>query len=195
MTGNQDNVVRMKAADDLMRKAFLGWQCRLRQLCMRDDEGRPGPGMRPALQVAGQDAGKISVVMIRNDCETGTAEFQHIVKRTHDPKERFEAALRYFQSSYFQDPTSFDGEMTAVFAMSAALPKQIAGRSDCLLTFSQFNQVYELTCEAELLASDDRRFQATYWHNKLFNPSMPAGVQVLCFRPDWAKAKAEPAPF
>ena len=195
MTGDQDNVVRMKAADDLMRKAFLGWQCRLRQLCMREEEGRPGPGMRPTLKVAGQDAGSISVVMIRHDCEIGAAEFQHIAKRTHDPKERFDAALRYFQSSYYQDPSVFDDDLTAVFAMSADLPKQIAGRSDCLLTFSQYSQTYELICDADLLAPDDRRFQATYWHNKLFNPSMPAGVQILCFRPDWANVKAEPVPI
>lgn len=192
MTTGDDNVVRMKAAEGLLMKAFLGWQCRLRQLSMRDNEGRPNLGMQPKLHVAGQDAGKITVVMTKCDCEESTSEFRYIVKRTHDPKERFEAALRYFQSSHFQDPMSFNDQLTAVFATTAAIPKQIAGRTDCILTFEQFRQTYELTCKANLLEADDPRFQATYWHNALFNPAMPAGVQIVGFNPDWSKAKADP---
>ena len=146
------------------------------------------------LHVAGQEAGKITVVMTKHASEESTSEFRHIVKRTHDPKERFEAALRYFQSRYFQEPTSFDDQLFAVFGMQAELPKQMAGRTDCILTFEQFSQVFELTCRAGLLKREDRRFQATYWHNALFNPSMPAGVQIVGFKPDWGKAKARPMP-
>ena len=29
------------------------------------------------------------------------------------------------------------------------------------------------------------RYQATYWHNRLFNPNRPAAVKVLVFTPDW----------
>ena len=36
--------------------------------------------------------------------------------------------------------------------------------------------------------SDSAAFQATYWHNRLYNDAMPAGVQVLSFSPDWARA-------
>jgi len=175
-------------------KAFLGWQCRLRQLSVRNDEGHPSPGMRPTLLVAGQDAGKITVVIVKRDSDRWTLEFQHIVKRTHDPKERFDAALRYFQSSYYQEPTSFDDRLTAVFGMAATIPKQIAGRTDCSLAFEQFRQTYRLPCKADLLDVNDPSFQATYWHNALFNPALPAGVQIIRFCPDWRDAHADPAP-
>ncbi len=193
MTNGNGNVVRLKADEDLLMKAFIGWQCRLRQLAMRDHEGRPSDGMRPMLHVKGQDAGRITVLITKRDSDESTAAFRHIVKRTHDPKERFEAALRYFQSSYFQDPVSFDDQLTAVFAMSAALPQQIDGRADCTLAFEQFAQAYELPCQARLLAADDPKFQATYWHNALFNPALPAGVQIIGFSPYWNRVKAEPA--
>lgn len=195
MTSVDDNVVQMRAAENLLRHAFLGWQCRLRQLSMRDDEGRPSIGMMPTLHVADQEVGKIAVVISKLDSEMSTAEFRHIAKRTYDPKERFEAALRYFQSSYYQHPKSFNEKLTAVFSIDAELPKQLEGRDDCQLTFAQFNQIYELSCQANLLGRDDEKFQSTYWHNKLFNPALPADVQIICFHPDWSRSKADPMPI
>ncbi|MGH1481936.1 MAG: hypothetical protein ACRBM6_24925 [Geminicoccales bacterium] len=194
MRHDKKNILPLGISTVSMRKGFLGWQCRLRQLSMREGEGRPSEGMRPTLKVAGQDAGTITLVMVKENSDESTAAFRHLVKRTEDPKERFEAALRHMQSSYFQDPLSFSDQLTAVFGIDAAMPKQLAGRTDCVLTFKQFAQVYQLTCEAMLLAEDDPAFQATYWHNALFNPSMPGDVQILAFKPEWTQAKAEPVP-
>jgi len=189
-----DKIVRMKSADEGLRLAFLGWQCRLRQLAVREGDARPTTGMQPGLTVAGQDAGVITVVIIPIDPAESTKEFRHLVRRTHDPKERFEAALRYLQSSHFQDPAAFDDGLMAVFGSDAELPAMISGRRDCVLTFEQFSQRYRLPCQAECLNGDDPTFQATYWHNALFNPSLPACVQVLRFQPDWSAAEAEPYP-
>jgi len=117
-----------------------------------------------------------------------------MVRRTHDPKERYDAALRYLQSAHFQDPTNFDDRLTAVFGAEADLPRQLSGRSDCVLRFEQFNQRYWLTCEAVRLDPESPAFEATYWHNALFNPSLPAEVQIVSFTPDWSLARAEPLP-
>ncbi len=151
--------------------------------------------MMPRLTVAGQDAGRIAIVMNKQATPPFTAEFQHIVKRTHDPKERFEAALKYFQSTYYQDPMSFDDRLTAVFSLESALPQQLDGRDDCLLQFSQFNQTYELACRAGLLDQEDEVFQSTFWHNRLFNPSLPGALQILSFMPEWSLTRAEPVPI
>lgn len=194
MPESVQKIIRMKPDEDRLRLAFLGWQCRLRQLSVREQDGRPSAGMRPDLEVAGQDAGKVTVVITPALPEASTGEFRHIVKRTHDPKERYEAALRHLQSAYFQDPRQFDDCLTAVFGAEAELPAKISGRSDCILAFAQFNQRYWLTCRAERLEPEDPAFQATYWHNALFNPSLPARVQVLGFKPDWNQARAEPDP-
>jgi hypothetical protein len=34
-------------------------------------------------------------------------------------------------------------------------------------------------------------FEATYWHNRLFNSRMPADVKILGFLPDWNGAVFE----
>ncbi len=44
----------MPAKGDI-RDHFLAWQCRIRQMAMREQGGRPSPGMRPrVLTVAGR---------------------------------------------------------------------------------------------------------------------------------------------
>ena len=48
---------------------------------------------------------------------------------------------------------------------------------------------YDLTlASVEELAESDAIFQNTYWHNRLFNPNLPAGVRILAFQPDWSHA-------
>ncbi|MEM7041554.1 MAG: hypothetical protein AAF543_01960 [Pseudomonadota bacterium] len=194
MSESEHKILPMKPTGERLRSAFLGWQCRLRQLAVREGEARPTSGMRPSLSVAGQEAGAITVVLVPSAPAISTREFRHIVRRTHDPRERYQAAIRYLQSSHFQDPSAFDDRLTALFAADAELPKLLSGRRDCILAFEQFSQRYRLPCQAERLDVDDEAFQATYWHNALFNPSLPASVDVLAFRADWSRAEADPSP-
>lgn len=184
----------MKHPEAVLRNGFIGWQCRLRQLSVRDAEARPTSGMRPRLTVAGQEIDPITVVITKLEPEISTAEFRHLVRKTRDPRERYQSALRFLQASYYQDPKSFGDLLTAVFSVDAKLPMQIDGRADCILDFEQYSQSYRLTCTARLLHPKDRAFQATYWHNALFNASLPSLVQVIGFRPDWRTALAEPSP-
>ena len=196
MVEASDKIVPMKQLGDKLRLAFLGWQCRLRQLAVREGDARPTAGMRPRLLVGGQDGGAITVVITLKAPEASTAEFRHMVWRTFDQRERYQAALRYLQSAYFQDPSRFDDRLTAVFSADSELPGKLSGRHDCVLAFEQFSQRFWLNIVAvELLEPDDPAFQATYWHNALFNPSLPAAVQIVAFEPDWSQARAEPSPL
>ena len=38
-------------------------------------------------------------------------------------------------------------------------------------------------------------WQATYWHNAPFNPSLPADTVILGFEPDWNRSSADPSPI
>ncbi len=40
-------LVRLEAVQAALRDHFLGWQCRLRQMAVRDAGGRPTSGLRP----------------------------------------------------------------------------------------------------------------------------------------------------
>jgi hypothetical protein len=189
------NVVRLDAAQDALRHAFLAWQCRIRQIAVREHGGRPTSGMRPVLEVAARRVGPITVVLNKRDGGETTTQFRFMVKKTNDPADRYDAALRHLAAAYYQHPDSFSDRLTAVFAPKAELPGQISGRTDCVLSFAQFSQSWRLPCAVQLLDSDAAEYQATYWHNALFNPLLPGGVRIVAFSPDWARAEADPPPI
>jgi hypothetical protein len=188
------NVVRLDAAQDALRHAFLAWQCRIRQIAVREHGGRPISGMRPVLEVASRRVGPITVVLNKRDGGETTTQFRFMVKKTHDPADRYDAALRHLAAAYYQRPDSFSDRLTAVFSPEAELPVQISGRTDCVLLFAQFSQSWRLPCATQLLESDAAEYQATYWHNALFNPRLPGGVRIVAFSPDWGRAEADPPP-
>ena len=194
MSETTGNVVRLDAAQHAWRHAFLAWQCRIRQIAVREHGGRPTSGMRPVLVVAGPRVGPITVVITKRDGGATTTQFRFMVKKTHDPADRYDAALRHLAAAYYQRPDSFSDRLTAVFPPEAELPVQISGRTDCVLSFAQFSQTWRLPCVAQLLEPDTAEYQATYWHNALFNPRLPGGVRIVAFAPDWARADADPSP-
>ena len=63
---------------------FLGWQCLIRQSAMREDGGRPSPGMRPrVLDTAGRElAPALTVLLIPKEPEESTAFFRFQVMKT-----------------------------------------------------------------------------------------------------------------
>lgn len=179
-----------------MRDGFLAWQCRIRQYAIRQAGGRPTAGMRPAVRigVGSTAAGEITVLIVKRDRDDITAEFRHMVRRTHDPADRFSAALKYLAAAYYQRPGDFLDHMTALFAADSAFAARLLAAGECRLDFDQFSQTYRLPCRVRRLADDDPAYQATYWHNSLFNPALPPDVQVLAFAPDWSAATADPPP-
>ena len=194
MAQTTGNVVRLDAAQDALRHAFLAWQCRIRQIAVREHGGRPTPGMRPVLEVAAQRVGPITVILNKRDGGEATTQFRFMVKRTHDPADRYDAALRHLAAGYYQRPDSFSDRLTAVFPPAAELSVQISGRTDCALLFAQFSQRWRLPCAAQLLDADAADYHATYWHNALFNPRLPGRVRIVAFAPDWARAEPDPPP-
>lgn len=194
MSGDNSEVVRLEAAQAQMRQRFLGWQCRLRQLAVRQADGRPTSGMRPSvgLEPAGESLGEITVLIVKSEPEEVTAQFRHLVRKTHDPAERLQGALKHLQAAYYQRPLEFADEMTALFGPDSALAERLVAAGACRLDFEQYRQRYRIPCSVRDLPEADRAFQATYWHNSLFNPNLPAGVRVLGFKPHWSHAEAEP---
>ncbi len=187
-------VVRLEAAQTALRDSFLGWQCRLRQMAVRQAGGRPTSGMRPEVRLAEADTplGAITTLIVRREPREATAQFRHMVRKTQDPAERHDAALETLAAAYYQRPQEFSDELTALFGPAPGLADQLLAAGRCVLDFEQYSQRYRLPCAARNLGEDEPAFQATYWHNALFNPALPGGLRVLGFQPDWARAEAEP---
>jgi hypothetical protein len=184
------NVVLTEVAAAALRDDFLGWQCRLRQLSARQGGGRPTPGMRPRLlTTSGEELARgITVLIVEQDPVNSTRLFEFQCKRTHDPIERYDKVIELLSASYFQYPRNFSDTLTALFGAASDLPPTLLHLGRCMLEFEQFTQGYRLPCEVVELDEGHAFYQATYWHNHMFNPTMPPNTRVLAFMPDWAHA-------
>jgi len=89
------------------------------------------------------------------------------------------------------DLPSFRDEMTALFPHRSSTADQLVEAGQCLLLFEQFNQVFKLVCTTRKLDQQDDSWQATYWHNNMFNANLPGDATILGFTPNWEKSVAE----
>jgi hypothetical protein len=183
------------AQAEKLRDHFLGWQCRIRQIAVREHGGRPSAGMRPrALTSAGGEiAPALTVLIVPKEPAESTAFFRFQVQKSPDPREVYRRGLAFLQADYFQRPAEFSDRLTAVLPAESAVADTLLREATCLLEFDQFRQFYSLPCAVFALSDSDAAREATLWHNRLFNPALPDAVFVLAFRPDWARAEARPA--
>lgn len=193
------SLVRHLAMDEeaaTLRDAFLGWQCRVRQQMMREDMGRPGPGITPALIPDGADEamGRVITVLSKLPQHAKVPEMRHIVQRTNDPARQREDALRLLSESYYQRPREFSDLLTATFPPGSPGAAAIREAGRVRLVFEAFRQRWEIAAKVWRLAEHHPSYQATWWHNRMFNPALPADAAVLGFEPDWSASTADPDP-
>ncbi len=174
-----------------LRKQFIGWQCRIRQYAVRKNEGKLSTGVRPELKIVNQNLGPITVQLVKSDSEDDTREFNFMMQKTQDPQARQEDAIKVLSEYFYQIPDEFDEELIGVFSLESDLANQIVDAKTCVLDFEQGNQGYHLTCATRALGIEESKYQATYWHNSLFNPAMPGVVSMVGFMPDWGASKFE----
>ncbi|HSF93520.1 MAG TPA: hypothetical protein VLA52_00720 [Thermohalobaculum sp.] len=180
----------------MLRESFLRWQCRVRQMMMRDEQGRPGDPIMPALTLAGEDGpmGHIITVMSKSPQYSQTPEMRHMVRKTMDPAQRRQSALTFFSEYYYQRADEFSDILTATFPPGSPGAAAIRAAGQVTLGFVAYGQRYDLACRVWTLAEHNPLHQATYWHNLLFNPNLPTDTIILGFEPDWAHSSADPSP-
>ena len=188
------NVVRLDRANEELRDRFLRWQCRIRQIAMRGHDGRPSGGMTPLVSAAegGESIARIVTVLCRRPEHSVTMELRHMARRTHDPAERRETALKFFAERYYQAANEFSDSLTASFPPDSGIAEALLGHRECRLAFEQFSQRFDLHCTVRRLSANNPLREATFWHNLLFNPRLDADCIILGFEPDWPKSEADP---
>ena len=185
------NVVLAPAAAKALKAEFIGWQCRIRQIAARQAGGRPSPAMRPrAVSAEGHEIARaITVLVVESDPAESTSLFRHQYLKTQDPNERYDKILEILQASYFQQPARFADVMTALFGPQSQIAARLTAHGRCVLEFEEYGQGYRVPCTVAGLAEADALFQATYWHNRMFNPNLPGELAILSFTPDWKHAE------
>jgi hypothetical protein len=181
-------------SDHPLRQSFLKWQCRVRQLSMRENEGRPDDASMPAVYLDGATAptGHIITIMNKAPAYSVTPEFKHMARKTHDPAQRRSEALKFLSATYYQKAAEFSDVLTATFPPGSDGAQTIRRAERCRLVFDAYSQSYDLTCKVWKLAPHNLLYQATMAHNLLFNPAIPPDTVVLGFEPDWSASSATP---
>ena len=183
-----------KAEQERLRHKFMDWQCRLRQMAMRAEGGRPSPGMRPRLldRQGRELAPALTVLLALKKPEERTAFFRFQVMKSADPRETYEKALRFLQAEYYQDPDAFNDRLLATMPTDARFREALVAAKRCTLDFAEGRWAYRLPCKVKVLKQGNADRDAALWHNRVFNPTLSDAVHVLAFDPDWASAQALP---
>jgi hypothetical protein len=195
MSGD-NTVVQIDRVQRALRQDFVRWQCEVRKNAARYVNGKPQEAMRPFVRLPGdaEARARITSVLVPEEPGTTVMEFRHMIRRTVDPVHRTDSALNKLSGTFYENPEKFSDRLTALFGPGVELADDLKRAQPVVLDFEQGGQFYSIPCEVEELGSDHPAYQATYWHNQLFNPEMPPGVRVLRFNPQWANASAEPMP-
>ena len=176
-----------------LRQSFVKWQCRVRQLAMRDNDGRPDDGIMPAVLLPGtaEPLGHIITLLNKAPGHSVTAEMNHMFAKTNDPAQIREQAIRFLSATYYQKAAEFSDMLTATFPPGSPGAAQIRAAERVRLVFDAYAQRYDLDCRVWALAPHNPLHQATIAHNRLFNPALPPDTVVLAFEPDWDASSAE----
>jgi len=178
-----------------LRTSFLKWQCRVRQMAMRDGHGRPDGAITPDLYLPGQAEAMGSIITLVNRREPFSVlpEFEHMLAKTNDPAQRREQAIRFLSANYFQRASEFSDILTATFPADSKGAETIYQAGEVQLVFEAYARRFDLVCKVWRLTRDDALCRMTLAHNRLFNPSMAPDTQVLGFGPDWRRSTSHDA--
>ena len=122
-------------------------------------------------------------MLVKQEPEVITSEIRHIVRKTADPSEWVKNGLRILAERHYQDDFNFSNHITASFALDSPVAEALKEAGQCHLAFKQDSVDYAFDFDATVLDESDAFYQWTYWHNRLFNPTMPGKIEIFAFVP------------
>lgn len=185
-----------RISNQAMRDYFIGWQCRLRQIAMRDYGGEPLPGLRPKVSTKSGEIilTAMTVLLIERDPSASTAFLKFQALRHNERQRTFEAGVKFLGAEYYQSSDLFSDVITAVFSKESGAAATMLRVREVLLDFRQFSQTFRMFCKVRKLKADEPSREASLWQARLFNPDISNDTLVLGFTPDWKSAVAIPFP-
>jgi len=97
-------VIKKLPKNGELMEQFMRWQCRIRQIAMRENEGMPDDSISPAVTLLGESEplGQIITIFSKWGEYSKTPEMMQMVKATNDPAQRRDKAIRFFSEMYYQ---------------------------------------------------------------------------------------------
>ncbi len=125
----------------------------------------------------------MNFLISRKDPRERTDEFRHIVRKSPDSSQWVKNGLCILSELHYHEDKEFDNRLTALFSLDSTLATVLIEAGECHLKFTQDSIEHAFDFDVLSLNEADELFQATYWHNRLFNPTLPGKVRVLGFKP------------
>ena len=169
------------------QEKFMKFQCRARQMIMRDNLGRPDASITPTIYLKGntKPITKIITLMHKLPEYSALSELMHIARKTNDPSQRRDQAVKLLSASYYQKHREFTDVLTATFTPNSNLAETLISEGSCRLLFDAHSHKFESTFTVNKLERSEFLFRSTIMHNQLFNPNLHPETIILSFSPGW----------
>ena len=165
---------------------FVIWQCSLRQRNFRMFGGKPSEGT-VAIAIDKKDNNELTSfrsILIEKKCLNTAKMFEFIHKQTHDPETRFDKAIKFFSSEYYNTPKNFDGSFTATFKNKSKIAKNLLKLKKIDVQFFERETGFNFTVKITKLKKTNDKWKYTFYHNAFFNINLTEDIEILNFSPD-----------
>ena len=164
---------------------FVVWQCSLRQRNFRMFSGKPSEGTTALIldNKSNKEIASLRSVLIEKNSLNTAKMFEFMIKKTHDPEERFSKAVNFFAYDYYNAPNNFDGSFTATFSYKSDLVKKILKKKKYNVQFFERDTGFNFNVSVSKLNRTDAKWMYTFWHNSFFNPGLNENIDILYFNP------------
>ena len=165
---------------------FVIWQCSLRQRNFRMYGGKPSDGTAASFSdiKSNKNLGEARSILIEDHCLNTSKMFEFMHKQTHDPETRFDKAIKFFSSEYYNTPKNFNGSFTATFIPQSSLAKNLIKKKKVRVQFFERETGFNFIVNVSKLQKKDTKWQYTFWHNRFFNPTLDENIKILNFSPE-----------
>jgi len=169
------------------QEKFMKFQCRARQMIMRDNLGRPDASITPTIYLKGNTKPITEIITLMHKLPEYSAlsELMHIARKTNDPSQRRDQAVKLLSASYYQKHREFTDVLTATFTPNSNLAETLISEGSCRLLFDAHSHKFESTFTVNKLERSEFLFRSTIMHNQLFNPNLHPETIILSFSPGW----------
>ena len=162
---------------------FVVWQCSLRQRNFRMFGGKPSDGT--IAKVLDLKTNKvicdIRSVLIEKNCLNTAKMFEFMIKQTHELELRFDKAVKFLSSEYYNNPRNFEGSFTATFDKNSNVFKKLLKIKKFNVQFFEIETGFQFPVTISKLKKNDANWQYTFWHNSFFNPALNENIEILYF--------------
>ena len=164
---------------------FVIWQCSLRQQNFRMFAGKPSEGTIANIVdfKTEKEICNIRSVLLEKNCFNTAKMFEFMIKQTHETEIRYDKAVKFLSSDYYNNPSKFDGSFTATFVYQSTIAKKILKQKKINVQFFENTIGFHFPVNVSKLKKTDSKWKYTFWHNSFFNPSLNENIEILNFSP------------